>query len=486
MANISEDIQCVRSDTRPPMLDRTDFASWQQRIRLYCRGAAGYEGAQNRVGNANPGQARQIKCYNCIGIGHIAKGTVLRTPSDHRFKNTQDKDVSNASDPVYDEASPFLMWTFYQRYSHDNYKELLSYRSFPWYLDSGMHQNIITINVIGDSVISRVYYVEGLGHNLFSVGQFCDSHLEVAFRKHLCVLGGGLNRKGTSSTFLGKSKRRVAKRRVAKRRVAKRRVAKRRVAKRRVAKRRVAKQLVTKQRYINTMNNLETLLKVLETLQEMDSKSAPKSRTSKRNFRDYTKMMLKHSRKQSSRTLNSIEQCLIERASHRARFKDDVEKVCEKTVADSSVQVQEMKEIDNRNWEGYDDEYNVFANERQHSEQPESINDTYVLEKDDSNVTPDSSNICNNDNQVDQNATEYVDERAALANLIANLTLDTEENKKVLKQLKKANASLTQEPKDCNSKLDESNKALRESNSTRDSCLIALQNKQTQLEKYND
>ncbi|GJZ60063.1 hypothetical protein Tco_0615879, partial [Tanacetum coccineum] len=39
MANLSEDIQCVSSDTRPPMLDRTDFASWQQRIRLYCQGA---------------------------------------------------------------------------------------------------------------------------------------------------------------------------------------------------------------------------------------------------------------------------------------------------------------------------------------------------------------------------------------------------------------------------------------------------------------
>ncbi|GJU62445.1 retrovirus-related pol polyprotein from transposon TNT 1-94 [Tanacetum coccineum] len=48
---------------------------------------------------------------------------------------------------------------------------------------------------------------------------------------------------------------------------------------------------------------------------------------------------------------------------------------------------------------------------------------------------------------VDQNAAECVDERAALANLIANLTLDTEENKMVLKQLKKANASLTQELK---------------------------------------
>ncbi|GJS29215.1 retrovirus-related pol polyprotein from transposon TNT 1-94 [Tanacetum coccineum] len=42
--------------------------------------------------------------------------------------------------------------------------------------------------VVGDSVISRVYYVEGLGHNLFSVGQFCDSDLEVAFRKHSCYV----------------------------------------------------------------------------------------------------------------------------------------------------------------------------------------------------------------------------------------------------------------------------------------------------------
>ncbi|GJX40460.1 hypothetical protein Tco_0255450 [Tanacetum coccineum] len=38
MANLSEDIQYTGSDTRPPMLDRTDFASWQQRIRLYCQG----------------------------------------------------------------------------------------------------------------------------------------------------------------------------------------------------------------------------------------------------------------------------------------------------------------------------------------------------------------------------------------------------------------------------------------------------------------
>ncbi|GJY50283.1 hypothetical protein Tco_0441130 [Tanacetum coccineum] len=42
--------------------------------------------------------------------------------------------------------------------------------------------------VIGYSVISRVYYVEGLGHNLFLVGQFCDSDLEVAFKKYTCFV----------------------------------------------------------------------------------------------------------------------------------------------------------------------------------------------------------------------------------------------------------------------------------------------------------
>ncbi|GJT61338.1 retrovirus-related pol polyprotein from transposon TNT 1-94 [Tanacetum coccineum] len=36
-------------------------------------GAVAYGGAHNSVRNANPGQARQIKCYNCNGIGHIAR-----------------------------------------------------------------------------------------------------------------------------------------------------------------------------------------------------------------------------------------------------------------------------------------------------------------------------------------------------------------------------------------------------------------------------
>ncbi|GKB19035.1 retrovirus-related pol polyprotein from transposon TNT 1-94 [Tanacetum coccineum] len=41
---------------------------------------------------------------------------------------------------------------------------------------------------IGNVTISRVYYVEGLEHNLFSVGQLCDSNLEVDFRQHTCFI----------------------------------------------------------------------------------------------------------------------------------------------------------------------------------------------------------------------------------------------------------------------------------------------------------
>ncbi|GJW25358.1 retrovirus-related pol polyprotein from transposon TNT 1-94 [Tanacetum coccineum] len=40
----------------------------------------------------------------------------------------------------------------------------------------------------GNITIKRVYYVEGLNHNLFSVGQFCDADLEVTFWKSTCYV----------------------------------------------------------------------------------------------------------------------------------------------------------------------------------------------------------------------------------------------------------------------------------------------------------
>ncbi|GJT20912.1 hypothetical protein Tco_0890849 [Tanacetum coccineum] len=81
-------------------------------------------------------------------------------------------------------------------------------------------------------------------------------------------------------------------------------------------------------------------------------------------------------------------------------------KIQEVLPGESSSTKQPLEQVQNH------DEDNVFANERRHSE---------------------------------NNTAECADERAALANLIANFTLDTEENKMILKQLKKANASLPQE-----------------------------------------
>ncbi|GKF85742.1 hypothetical protein Tco_0253569, partial [Tanacetum coccineum] len=49
----------------------------------------------------------------------------------------------------------------------------------------------------------------------------------------------------------------------------------------------------------------------------------------------------------------------------------------------------------------YTAEYNVFVFETQHTEQPESIDDTYVVEMVDSNVIPNLSNMCDNEGKAD-------------------------------------------------------------------------------------
>ncbi|GJV06935.1 hypothetical protein Tco_1344591 [Tanacetum coccineum] len=71
--------------------------------------------------------------------------------------------------------------------------------------------------------------------------------------------------------------------------------------------------------------------------------------------------------------------------------------------------------------------------------------DTEPLEKVDSNVTLNSSYMSNNERWVDLNVEEPKNKRVLLASLIAKLKLDADENKKIQKQLKKENMSLTQE-----------------------------------------
>nr|GFA54536.1 hypothetical protein [Tanacetum cinerariifolium] len=58
------------------------------------------------------------------------------------------------------------------RFGNDHIAAILGYGDLKW----------------GNITITRVYFVEGLGHNLFSVGQFCDADLEVAFRRNTCFI----------------------------------------------------------------------------------------------------------------------------------------------------------------------------------------------------------------------------------------------------------------------------------------------------------
>ncbi|GJX33175.1 retrovirus-related pol polyprotein from transposon TNT 1-94 [Tanacetum coccineum] len=67
-----------------------------------------------------------------------------------------------------------FVWKFLGtvRFGNDHVATILGFDDLQW----------------GNILITRVYFVEGLGHNLFSVGQFCDSDLEVTFRRNTCFV----------------------------------------------------------------------------------------------------------------------------------------------------------------------------------------------------------------------------------------------------------------------------------------------------------
>ncbi|GJX28071.1 hypothetical protein Tco_0236150 [Tanacetum coccineum] len=179
--------------------------------------------------------------------------------------------------------------------------------------------------------------------------------------------------------------------------------------------------------------------------------------------------------------MNSIEQCIVERALHEQEIQNSrSSNECDKRSnfgndmdIRPSYDTKPIVEV------SYTAEYNMFAIETQHSEQLENTDDTFLMEKVDSNTKPDSSDMCNNEFNDDKNTDDHEDERVVLANIIANLKLDINENKKIQKQLRNASISLTHELNECKS-------GLEESNGTRDRCIIALQNKEIELEKYKN
>nr|GEW30480.1 integrase, catalytic region, zinc finger, CCHC-type, peptidase aspartic, catalytic [Tanacetum cinerariifolium] len=118
-------------------------------------------------------QKPELKVYsrkpkNIKNIGSSKKAKIVESKNANHSKPIHTWG-SNAIDIP---SSSFLVMTGTVRFENDHIVRIMGYGDYQ----------------LGNITISRVYYVERLGHNLFSVGQFCDADLEVAFQKNTCFI----------------------------------------------------------------------------------------------------------------------------------------------------------------------------------------------------------------------------------------------------------------------------------------------------------
>ncbi|GKB70637.1 retrovirus-related pol polyprotein from transposon TNT 1-94 [Tanacetum coccineum] len=148
--------------------------------------------------------------------------------------------------------------------------------------------------------------------------------------------------------------------------------------------------------------------------------------------------------------------------------------------------------------QNYDDNYNVFAIENEHPEQPESVNDIYLEEQGDTNITIDSLDICYDREQDDQDDTDELDqERDLLASLIEKLKCEIDDSKNRNKFLETSNKALVdklkgdiEDFKTKNKSLESSNNHFKEANNelskTNQLMFKDLKKFQAELDKYHD
>ncbi|GJT52929.1 hypothetical protein Tco_0987983 [Tanacetum coccineum] len=174
-------------------------------------------------------------------------------------------------------------------------------------------------------------------------------------------------------------------------------------------------------------------------------------------FKVYTRLEAQFFKDMITEYMESIEKCIVERALHEQEIKKG-----NKSSTSGNKSTKLVNECSERSNSGndtdirpsYDTEpmtevpntadYKVFAIEKQHIEQPDFINDTYVMEKNNSNVTSDSTDMSHNVKKVDQHTRKHENERVLLASSIEKLKADIEENKEIHKDLKKVNIRISQ------------------------------------------
>ncbi|GJY93008.1 integrase, catalytic region, zinc finger, CCHC-type containing protein [Tanacetum coccineum] len=175
--------------------------------------------------------------------------------------------------------------------------------------------------------------------------------------------------------------------------------------------------------------------------------------------------------------------------AEQADWKDDTDDESD----DQELEAHYMYMVQNNN-----DNYNVFAIENEHPEQPESVNDIYLEEQGDINITIDSLDICYDREQDDQDDTDELDqERDLLASLIEKLKCEIDDSKNRNKFLETSNKALVdklkgdiEDFKTKNKSLESSNNHFKEANNelskTNQLMFKDLKKFQAELDKYHD
>ncbi|GJT60910.1 retrovirus-related pol polyprotein from transposon TNT 1-94 [Tanacetum coccineum] len=133
-------------------------------------------GHKERLASPKPSKPRMHLRWSPTGKKFDHKGKIIASSDSNGDNactpNPQEPTIKRFPNSTFflGRLSKYFLGTV--RFGNDHVAAILGFGDLQW----------------GNILITRVYFVEGLGHNLFSVGQFCDSDLEVAFRRNTCFI----------------------------------------------------------------------------------------------------------------------------------------------------------------------------------------------------------------------------------------------------------------------------------------------------------